>query len=145
MSGQRFTIHKESEYKDEWYAYPFCIKCDGELVLGSIPLHIAEAVRDKLNEQQEIIQSLQKDIIEMCDSHQSYIEMKSETHSKMNDIIRTQRGKIFRLDRENKQLRQILKDIVGATDETYTKNKNIYKVTVVFDNKRYREIRRYIE
>ena len=49
MSGQRFTIHKESEYKDEWYAYPFCIKCDGELVLGSIPLHIAEAVSDKLN------------------------------------------------------------------------------------------------
>ena len=55
MSEKRFTIHKESKYKEEWYAYPFCIKEDGEVVLETIPLYIAEKVRDKLNEQQAII------------------------------------------------------------------------------------------
>lgn len=55
MSEKRFTIHKEDMYKEEWYAYPFCIKEDGEVVLETIPLYIAEKVRDKLNEQQAII------------------------------------------------------------------------------------------
>ena len=55
MNEKRFTIHKESKYKEEWYAYPFCIKEDGEVVLETIPLFIAEKVRDKLNEQQAII------------------------------------------------------------------------------------------
>lgn len=50
--------------------------------------------------------------------------------------------RIVELEEENEQLRQILKDIVGATDETYTKNKNIYKVTVVFDGEMYNQIRR---
>ena len=57
-SEKRFTIYKESEYKEEWYAYPFCIKEDGEVVLETIPLHIAEKVRDKLNEQQDSITEL---------------------------------------------------------------------------------------
>ena len=55
MSEKRFTIHKEDMYKEEWYAYPFCIKEDGEVGLETIPLYIAEKVRDKLNEQQAII------------------------------------------------------------------------------------------
>ena len=55
MSEKRFTIHKEDMYKEEGYAYPFCIKEDGEVVLETIPLYIAEKVRDKLNEQQAII------------------------------------------------------------------------------------------
>ena len=59
MSEKRFTIHKESKYKEEWYAYPFCIKEDGEVVLETIPLSIAEKVRDKLNEQQATIRKLQ--------------------------------------------------------------------------------------
>ena len=46
-----------------------------------------------------------------------------------------------KLEKENERLRQILKDIVGATDETYMKNKSIYKVTVIFDNKGYLKIR----
>lgn len=50
--------------------------------------------------------------------------------------------KYLQLEEENEQLRQILKNIVGATDETYTKNKNIYKVTVVFDGEMYNQIRR---
>ena len=57
MSEKRFTIHKESKYKEEWYDYPFCIKEDGEVVINTIPLSIALKVRDKLNEQQDIIKS----------------------------------------------------------------------------------------
>ena len=52
------------------------------------------------------------------------------------------RKAISKLQKENELLRQIMKDIVGATNETYTKNKNIYKVTVVFDDKMYNQIRR---
>ena len=55
MTEKRFTIHKENMYKEDWYDYPFCIKEDGEVVLETIPLFIAEKVRDKLNEQQAII------------------------------------------------------------------------------------------
>ena len=61
MTEKRFTIHKESKYKEEWYAYPFCIKEEGEVVLETIPLSIAEKVRDKLNEQQSTIEQLQKE------------------------------------------------------------------------------------
>ncbi len=52
---------------------------------------------------------------------------------------------ILNLREDNGQLRQILKDIVLATDETYTKNTSMFKVTVVLDNEKYREIRRCIE
>ena len=62
MTEKRFTIHKESKYKEEWYAYPFCIKEEGEVVLETIPLSIAEKVRDKLNEQQTIIKSKDKEL-----------------------------------------------------------------------------------
>jgi hypothetical protein len=51
----------------------------------------------------------------------------------------------IKLQEENVQLRQILKDIVGATDETYTKNTNVFKVTVVLDYEKYGEIRECIE
>ena len=49
--------------------------------------------------------------------------------------------RIVELEEENEQLRQILKNIVGATDETYTKNTSMFKVTVVFDGKMYNQIR----
>lgn len=62
MSEKRFTIHKESKYKEEWYAYPFCIKEDGEVVFNTIPLSIAEKVRDKLNEQQATIEQLKSEL-----------------------------------------------------------------------------------
>ena len=45
------------------------------------------------------------------------------------------------LNEENEQLRQILKNIVVATDETYTKNTSMFKVTVVLDYEKYREIK----
>ena len=61
-----------------------------------------------MNEQQDIIQSLRKDIMEMSDNHQSYIELESETKSKVNDIIRTQRIEIRKLSEENRELRKEL-------------------------------------
>ena len=61
MTEKRFTIHKENMYKEEWYAYPFCIKEDGEVVLETIPLSIAEKVRDKLNEQQTTLSRLEEE------------------------------------------------------------------------------------
>lgn len=50
-------------------------------------------------------------------------------------------NKIMNLEKENEQLRQILKDIVASTDETYMKNKSIYKVTLIFDSKEYLKIK----
>lgn len=72
---------------------------------------------DMLNEQQDIVQSLQKDIVEMSDSYQSYLEMYSKTRSKMNDFIRTQRGKIFRLEKENEQLKSKNKKLQYINDQ----------------------------
>lgn len=45
------------------------------------------------------------------------------------------------LNDENRQLKQILKDIVEVTDETYTKNTSICKVIAVFDYKKYLKIK----
>ena len=45
----------------------------------------------------------------------------------------------------NGQLKQILKDIVEVTDETYTKNRNMFKVTVVLDYKKYLKIKECIK
>ena len=67
MSEKRFTIHKEDMYKEEWYAYPFCIKEDGEVVLETIPLYIAEKVRDKLNELNDENKCLKKRIKAISD------------------------------------------------------------------------------
>ena len=67
MTGKRFTIHKENMYKEDWYDYPFCIKEDGEVVLETIPLFIAEKVRDKLNEQQTTINKLREILAEAED------------------------------------------------------------------------------
>ena len=67
MSEKRFTIHKENMYKEDWYDYPFCIKEDGEVVLETIPLYIAEKVRDKLNEQEQKIQRW-KNLYELKDA-----------------------------------------------------------------------------
>lgn len=49
--------------------------------------------------------------------------------------------KLNELFEENEQLKQILKDIVEVTDETYTKNTSICKVIAVFDYKKYLKIK----
>ena len=96
MSEKRFTIHKESKYKEEWYAYPFCIKEDGEVVLETIPLSIAEKVRDKLNEQQATIKQLRQS------------QDVKEFSALFNQSIALQR-EIKDLKEENEKLRQQLK------------------------------------
>ena len=58
---------------------------------------------------------------------------------------RESRKAISKLQKENNQLQQIIKDIVMETDETYTKNMNIFKVTVILDFEKYMEIRRCIK
>ena len=78
MTEKRFTIHKESKYKEEWYAYPFCIKEEGEVVLETIPLSIAEKVRDKLNEQQSIIRRDEMSIKTMMSNMKKLEEEKVE-------------------------------------------------------------------
>lgn len=86
MSEKRFTIHKESKYKEEWYAYPFCIKEDGEVVLETIPLSIAEKVRDKLNKQQDTIKELEK-------NYDDIVQWASEI-AKRNVILDEKIGKL---------------------------------------------------
>ena len=81
MSEKRFTIHKEDMYKEEWYAYPFCIKEDGEVVLETIPLYIAEKVRDKLNEQEATINNQEQKIKilqQEINDTQAILEIQSE-------------------------------------------------------------------
>lgn len=108
MSEKQFTIHKESKYKEEWYAYPFCIKEDGEVVLETIPLSIAEKVRDKLNEQQAIIR-----------------------RDEMS--IKTMMSNMEKLEKENEQLRQFInkgrrlsvKELMANTNENELLKKKI--------------------
>ena len=60
-----------------------------------------------------------------------------EVVGKLNE----QQATISALKEENEQLQQIMKDIVVATDETYAKNMSMFKVTVVLDYEKYREIK----
>lgn len=73
------------------------------------------------------------------------IEKLSDFIQEQQAIIEAKDSLLSILSKENEKLRQILKDIVVATDETYTKNTSMFKVTVVLDNEKYREIRRCIE
>ena len=61
------------------------------------------------------------------------------------DSLKYQCNLMNELYDENEQLRQIMNDIVVATDETYAKNASVFKVTVVLDFEKYMEIRRCIE
>lgn len=90
MNEKRFTIHKENMYKEDWYAYPFCIKEDGEVVLETIPLYIAEKVRDKLNEQQATIKSKDKQLERLYNYFQDYLkdEMSGNAFSEMWDFVK---------------------------------------------------------
>lgn len=97
MNEKRFTIHKESKYKEEWYAYPFCIKEDGEVVLETIPLSIAEKVRDKLNTQQATI-------------------------DKQNKIIKEQTLRVYCQDQEIQKLINQLEKIPDSIKDVWLKD-----------------------
>ena len=103
MTEKRFTIHKESKYKEEWYDYPFCIKEDGEVVLETIPLSIAEKVRDKLNEQQATINKLEQENRQLRQfinkgRRLSVKELMANTNE--NELLKK---KIKELEKENKE------------------------------------------
>lgn len=73
----------------------------------------------------------------LCD----LLNEQQDTISQLQDLCGKSDYENAKLRIENNQLRQILKDIVASTDETYMKNKSIYKVTVIFDNKEYLKIK----
>ena len=122
MNEKRFTIHKESKYKEEWYAYPFCIKEDGEVVLETIPLYIAEKVRDKLNEQQATINELKeenKKLIEEWEfsfrtemAHHRFAE--KELQEKIREKQATIKSKDKQLERLYNYFQDYLKDEMGG-------------------------------
>lgn len=126
MSEKRFTL-------DELYCY---VIQDNKKRLTD------KQVVDLLNEQQEFIEELQVSD-EMGWKRAEKFEKKcpKELHNKKMYIKRLE-YKVQKFKEENEQLQQILKDIVAITDETYTKEDSIYKVTLVFDNEKYREIRK---
>ena len=110
MSEKRFTIHKENMYKEDWYDYPFCIKEDGEVVLETIPLYIAEKVRDKLNEQQTTIDE-QKIIIEERDVANERLNRFLNEIGLEKEYIKWEfkKGVLNELNEENDVLKQQLK------------------------------------
>ena len=69
-------------------------------------------------------------------------EQLKQSNDRFADTVAKQVSLLIELRKENEKLRQIIKDIVCATDETYTKNTSMFKVTVVFDGKMYNQIRR---
>ena len=68
-------------------------------------------------------------------------EQLKQSNDRFADTVAKQVSLLIELRKENEKLRQIIKDIVCATDETYTKNTSMFKVTVVFDGKMYNQIR----
>ena len=104
-------------------------------------------VTKQLNEQQSTISKQLDQIIELQDKYR-ILEFNHSRLEKRNkaqyEKIGEQQATISSLKEENEKLRQIMKDIVVATDETYAKNMSMFKVTVVLDFEKYNEIRRCI-
>ena len=114
MSEKRFTIHKENMYKEDWYDYPFCIKEDGEVVLETIPLYIAEKVRDKLNEQDEKIKELKKENKKLEEEWEFSFRTEMAHHrfaeKELKEKIREKQAKIKELEKVNEDLREVNKE-----------------------------------
>ena len=129
MSEKRFTIHKEDMYKEEWYAYPFCIKEDGEVVLETIPLYIAEKVRDKLNEQESTINELKEENKKLIEEWEFSFRTEMAHHrfaeKELQEKIREKQATIGKLQKENielKNLRKYCAEWMGVKEE------NLYDV-----------------
>ena len=112
MSEKRFTIHKENMYKEDWYDYPFCIKEDGEVVLETIPLFIAEKVRDKLNEQEQKIQRW-KNLYELKDSE---VTARVDALNKVCEYYTSE--VLFKSDTDpNKAVKEVITEILNTEVE----------------------------
>lgn len=118
MSEQRFTIQKASGM----YLHLPIFDNGVEMADGDVCI--------LLNEQQATINRLEEEN-----------EQLKQSNDRFADTVAKQVSLLIELRKENEQLRQIIKDIVCATDETYTKNTSMFKVTVVFDGKMYNQIR----
>ena len=81
------------------------------------------------------------DLLNKIQSLEKENEQLKQSNDRFADTVAKQVSLLIELRKENEQLRQIIKDIVCATDETYTKNTSMFKVTVVFDGKMYNQIR----
>ena len=117
MNEKRFTIHKESKYKEEWYAYPFCIKEDGEIVLERIPLSIAEKVRDKLNEQQSIIRRDEMSIKTMMSNMEKLEEENEQLRQFINKGRRLSVKELMNNMNENELLKKKIKRLEKDNEE----------------------------
>lgn len=62
MSEKRFTIGRESNFREEWYAISCDIKDGDEFIFVGMPKESAKFVVDKLNEQQDTIERLERRI-----------------------------------------------------------------------------------
>lgn len=82
---------------------------------------------DRLNELAEENEQLKYDNEALKGVFESYLSISEHTQKELRE--------------ENEQLQQIMKDIVVATDETYAKNMSMFKITVVLDYEKYREIK----
>ena len=112
MSEKRFTIHKESKYKEEWYAYPFCIKEDGEVILETIPLSIAEKIRDKLNEQQATINKQDDEIKKLKRTERSWRKIHCCNKESNNcGIVIEQQATITNLQGDVERLKYIIEEL----------------------------------
>lgn len=90
---------------------------------------------------EEDVCDLLNELVIKCNHLEKENEQLKQSNDRFADTVAKQVSLLIELRKENEQLRQIIKDIVCATDETYTKNTSMFKVTVVFDGKMYNQIR----
>ena len=123
-------------------------ECHIEIIDLTIACEVLNRLDLKLKTYNEQLKQLQ-DLCGESDSENAKLRLKSKELQEEIKLLKPtnieQYEQIVQLQEENEQLRQILKDIVIATDETYTKNASMFKVTVVLDFEKYMEIRRCIE
>ena len=90
---------------------------------------------------EEDVCDLLNELVIKCNHLEKENEQLKQSNDRFADTVAKQVSLLIELRKENEKLRQIIKDIVCATDETYTKNTSMFKVTVVFDGKMYNQIR----
>ena len=121
-NGRLIIIDKECHTE----LFDMTLTCE---VLNRLDLKL-KTYNEQLGEQQATISALKEEN-----------EQLKQSNDRFADTVAKQVSLLIELRKENEQLRQIIKDIVCATDETYTKNTSMFKVTVVFDGKMYNQIR----
>lgn len=131
MSEKRFVAEQvDVVNEDETEVWDVVFDTENTYAFMVRDTDTASDLCDLLNEQQATISALKEEN-----------EQLKQSNDRFADTVAKQVSLLIELRKENEQLRQIIKDIVCATDETYTKNTSMFKVTVVFDGKMYNQIR----